>query len=79
MPKKIADSELSELSDQFLRVVLAAASMDNPGGELTITRKAFVELHEKLTKGYHPDIEVWFEDGELHIKTNWPNKPVWPH
>lgn len=79
MGKKIADAGLGELSDQFLRVVLAAAALDNQGGELTITRKAFHELHEKLTGGYHPEIEVWFEDGELHIKTDWSERPVWPH
>lgn len=67
------------MSDQFLRVVLAAASLDNKGGELTITRKAFYELHDKLAKGYRPEIEVWFEDGELHIKTDWSSKPVWYH
>jgi len=77
--KKIADTSISELSDQFLRVVLAAAALDNKGGELTITRKAFHELHQNLIKGYHPEIEVWFEDGELHIKTDWSKRPVWPH
>jgi len=77
--KKIADTGLGELSDQFLRVVLAAAALDNQGGELTITRKAFHELHDKLVQGYHPEIEVWFEDGELHIKTDWSDRPVWPH
>lgn len=79
MGKKLADTEIGELSDQFLRVVLAAAALDNKGGELTITRKAFHELHDKLIKGYHPEIEVWFEDGELHIKTDWSERPVWPH
>ena len=78
MGKKIADVGIEELSDQFLRVVLAAAAVDN-GGEITITRKAFHELHDKLTKGYSPEIEVWFEDGELHIEADWSNKPVWYH
>ena len=79
MGKKIADTGINELSDQFLRVVLAAAALDNRGGELTVTRKAFHEPHVKLVQGYHPEIEVWFEDGELHIKTDWSDKPVWPH
>ena len=79
MGKKLADTEIGELSDQFLRVVLAAAALDNKSGELTITRKAFHELHDKLVRGFHPEIEVWFEDGELHIRTDWSEKPVWPH
>ena len=79
MGKKLVDAEMSELSDQFLRVVLAAAALDNKGGELTITRKAFHELHDNLTKGFKPEIEVWFEDGELHIKTDWSKNPVWYH
>jgi hypothetical protein len=79
MGKKLINAEIGELSDQFLRVVLAAAALDNKGGELTVTRKAFHELHDKLCKGYHPEIEVWFEDSELHIKTDWSEKPVWPH
>ena len=79
MGKKSIDAEIGELSDQFLRVVLAAAALDNTGGELTVTRKAFHELHEKLVEGYRPEIEVWFEDGELHIKTDWSDRPIWPH
>lgn len=76
MPKKLAEAKLGELSDQFLRVVLAAAAVDNKSEELVITRKAFHDLHEKLRAGYSPEMDVWFEDNELHVSLVWSNTPV---
>jgi hypothetical protein len=76
VPKKLAEAKFSELSEQFLRVLLAAAAVDGKSEELVITRKAFHDLHEKLKAGYSPEIDVWFEDNELHIALVWSEVPV---
>lgn len=76
MPKKLAEAKFSELSEQFLRVLLAAAAVDGKSEELVITRKAFHDLHDKLKEGYNPEIDVWFEDNELHIALVWSKLPV---
>ena len=76
MPKKLAEAKFSELSEQFLRVLLAAAAVDGKSEELVITRKAFHDLHDKLKEGYNPEIDVWFEDNELHIALVWSEVPV---
>ena len=79
MGKKLAEAKFAELSEQFLRVILAASVVDTRAEEITITRKAFHDLHKKLSAGYNPEMDVWFEDGELHIKLDWSKHPVWPH
>ena len=76
MPKKLAEAKFSELSEQFLRVLLAAAAVDGKSEELVITRKAFHDLHDKLKAGFSPEIDVWFEDNELHIALVWSEVPV---
>ena len=76
MPKKLAEAKFGELSEQFLRVLLAAAAVDGKSEELVITRKAFHDLHEKLKEGYNPEIDVWFEGNELHIALAWSEIPV---
>lgn len=76
MPKKLAELAFDGLSEQFLRVLLAAATVDNKSEELVITRKAFHELHDKLKKGHYPEMDVWYEDGELHIKLEWSKKQI---
>jgi hypothetical protein len=76
VPKKLAEAKFSELSEQFLRVLLAAAAVDGKSEELVITRKAFHDLHDKLKGGYNPEIDVWFEDSELHIALVWSKLPV---
>ena len=76
MPKKLAEAKFGELSEQFLRVLLAAAAVDGKSEELVITRKAFHDLHAKLKDGYNPEIEVWFRDSELHISLGWSKVPV---
>jgi hypothetical protein len=76
VPKKLAEAKFSELSEQFLRVLLAAAAVDGKSEELVITRKAFHDLHDKLKEGYNPEIDVWFEDSELHIALVWSEAPV---
>lgn len=76
MPKKLAEAKFSELSEQFLRVLLAAAAVDGKSEELIITRKAFHDLHDKLKAGFSPEIDVWFEDSELHIALVWSEVPV---
>lgn len=76
MPKKLAEAKFGELSEQFLRVLLAAAAVDGKSEELVITRKAFHDLHEKLKEGYSPEIDVWFEDNELHIALAWSEVPI---
>jgi hypothetical protein len=74
--KKIAEAKLGELSEQFLRVILAAAVVDSKGEEITITRKAFHDLHTNLKAGHSPEIDTWYEDGELHIALNWSPSPI---
>lgn len=76
MPKKLAEAKFGELSEQFLRVLLAAAAVDGKSEELVITRKAFHDLHQKLKDGYNPEIDVWFEDNELHIALAWSEVPI---
>ena len=76
MPKKLAEAQFNELSEQFLRVLLAAAAVDGKSEELVITRKAFHDLHAKLKDGYNPEIEVWFQDNELHIALAWSEVPI---
>lgn len=76
MPKKLAEAKFGGLSEQFLRVLLAAATVDNKSEELVITRRAFHDLHDKLKKGYHPDMDIWYEDGELHVKLEWSKLPI---
>ena len=76
MPKKLAEAKFGELSEQFLRVLLAAAAVDGKSEELVITRKAFHDLHEKLKEGYNPEIDVWYEDNELHIALAWGEVPI---
>ena len=76
MPKKQAEAKFGELSEQFLRVLLAAAAVDGKSEELVITRKAFHDLHDKLKQGYNPEIDVWFEDNELHIALAWSEVPI---
>ena len=76
MPKKLAEAKFGELSEQFLRVLLAAAAVDGKSEELVITRKAFHDLHEKSKEGYNPEIDVWFEDNELHIALAWSEVPI---
>ena len=76
MPKKLAEAQFGELSEQFLRVLLAAAAVDGKSEELVITRKAFHDLHEKLKEGYNPEIDVWFEDNELHVALAWSEVPI---
>ena len=76
MPKKLAEAKFSELSEQFLRVLLAAAAVDGKSEELVITRKAFHDLHEKLKEGYNPEIDVWYEDNELHVALAWSEVPI---
>jgi hypothetical protein len=76
VPKKLAEAKFSELSEQFLRVLLAAAAVDGKSEELVITRKAFHDLHDKLKAGFSPEIDVWFEDNELHIALVWSEVPV---
>jgi len=76
VPKKLAEAKFSELSEQFLRVLLAAAAVDGKSEELIITRKAFHDLHDKLKAGFSPEIDVWFEDSELHIALVWSEVPV---
>lgn len=76
MPKKLAEAKFGELSEQFLRVLLAAAAVDGKSEELVITRKAFYDLHEKLKEGYNPEIDVWYEDNELHVALAWSEVPI---
>lgn len=76
MPKKLIEAKFGELSEQFLRVLLAAAAVDGKSEELVITRKAFHDLHDKLKAGFSPEIDVWFEDSELHIALVWSEVPV---
>lgn len=76
MPKKLAEAKFGELSEQFLRVLLAAAAVDGKSEELVITRKAFHDLHEKLKEGYNPEIDVWYEDNELHVALAWSEVPI---
>lgn len=76
MPKKLAEAKFGELSEQFLRVLLAAAAVDGKSEELVITRKAFHDLHDKLKAGYSPEMDVWFEDSELHIALGWSEIPI---
>jgi hypothetical protein len=76
VPKKLAEAKFGELSEQFLRVLLAAAAVDGKSEELVITRKAFHDLHQKLKDGYNPEIDVWFEDNELHIALAWSGAPI---
>jgi hypothetical protein len=76
VPKKLAEAQFGELSEQFLRVLLAAAAVDGKSEELVITRKAFHDLHQKLKDGYNPEIDVWFEDNELHIALAWSKVPI---
>ena len=76
MPKKLAEASFGGLSEQFLRVLLAAATVDNKSEELVITRKAFHDLNNNLKKGYRPDMDVWYEDGELHVKIEWSKVPM---
>jgi hypothetical protein len=76
VPKKLAEAKFGELSEQFLRVLLAAAAVDGKSEELVITRKAFHDLHQKLKDGYNPEIDVWFEDNELHIALAWSAVPI---
>lgn len=76
MPKKLAEAKFGELSEQFLRVLLAAAAVDGKSEELVITRKAFHDLHQKLKDGYNPEIDVWFKDNELHIALAWSEAPI---
>jgi hypothetical protein len=76
VPKKLAEAKFGELSEQFLRVLLAAAAVDGKSEELVITRKAFHDLHEKLKEGYNPEIDVWYEDNELHVALAWSEVPI---
>lgn len=76
MSKKVIEAKFGELSEQFLRVLLAAAAVDGKSEELVITRKAFHDLHEKLKAGYSPEIDVCYKDSELHIQLNWSKLPV---
>ena len=76
MPKKLAEAKFGELSEQFLRVLLAAAAVDGKSEELVITRNAFHDLHEKLKEGYNPEIDVWYEDNELHVALAWSEVPI---
>jgi len=76
VPKKLIEAKFGELSEQFLRVLLAAAAVDGKSEELVITRKAFHDLHDKLKAGFSPEIDVWFEDSELHIALVWSEVPV---
>jgi len=76
VPKKLAEAKFGELSEQFLRELLAAAAVDGKSEELVITRKAFHDLHEKLKEGYNPEIDVWYEDNELHVALAWSEVPI---
>jgi hypothetical protein len=76
VPKKLAEAQFGELSEQFLRVLLAAATVDGKSEELVITRKAFHDLHDKLKAGYSPEMDVWYEDSELHIALAWSKTPI---